>query len=32
MAGEANHDFSLWGLLVISLWHDLFITRRLTFS
>lgn len=29
MVGQANHGFSLWGLMVISLWHDLFITRRL---
>ena len=30
MSGEANHGFSLWGLLVVSLWHDLFLTRRLS--
>jgi asparagine synthase (glutamine-hydrolysing) len=30
MAAEANHGFSLWGLMVISLWHGLFISRRLS--
>jgi hypothetical protein len=30
MAAEANHGFSLWGLMVISLWHELFISRRLS--
>lgn len=27
MAGEANYGFVLWGLMVVSLWHDLFISR-----